>query len=1022
MKRLITTFLILALAIGTSVSARAFVVSGKVSEISEDSGRLPVVGAMVLVKGSSTGSLTDADGRYSINVPEDAVLLFSSLGYEDLEVPVAGRAVIDVTMQLASEQLDELVFIGYGSVKKSDLVTSVASVSTDDLKLYPAATAAEMLKGKAAGVTVSMASGAPGSVPTITIRGSRSISASNTPLYIIDGSVASDNEFAMMSADDIASIEILKDAASQAIYGARASDGVILVTTKRGEEGQARISYNGYAGVQSLHRNFDLYNGDEWVELKKEIKAHDSNMIYADEVSVTDALSDAMMLEAYKNINYTDWESLMFKKAAFYQNHELSVRGGSDKLKTSASVGYYNQDGILKINSGYERLSGRVNIDYKARKWLTIGVNSSFGWTSRDLQNDAFYFFLTRSPLGQAYDADGNLLAYIDSRQDKNPIWQAEHEKHHTDATNYRINAFAEIKPFKGFSYRLNASYANRSVEEGQTKDSKYLGGGAVASISDDTVENKLLENIFNYTVPFKNDKHKLTVTAVQSVDSRLSRNLVLKTDNLPVDKNWNFVANGEVTEYGRKYSINNLVSFMGRAQYSYDSRYFLNVAMRRDGSSRFGAESKWGNFPSAAAAWRLDKEDFLKDVDKLDMLKLRVSYGIVGNQNGIDNYTTLGLVQQQEGEFGDVYVLGYLPGSQLSNPNLKWEQSATANIGLDFGLFDNRITGAVEYYRTHTTDLLVTRALNASLGYSSMLDNLGETRTSGVDFNLSADIIRSSELNLSTSLIFTHFKNRSAKIDDQVDENGKPLSQPGNAWIIGAPINIYYDYEKAGIYQYDDFEVFDNGDGTYSYLLYPTVDTDGDGIPDAELGRADVVYPGAIKVSDLNGDGIINEEDKRVYKRDPDFTLGWTTSLKWRGFDMSMDWFASVGGYVRNPLLYQEEYGGNLAGTTNGLKVDYWTPSNPTNGWPRPANVKKIQYLSTLGYQNASYLRLRTLQFGYSLPAKALKTCNIEKLRVYVTVTNLLTFTRVLSYSPEVMGNKYPETRQVVCGVNLTF
>ena len=440
----------------------------------------------------------------------------------------------------------------------------------------------------------------------------------------------------------------------------------------------------------------------------------------------------------------------------------------------------------------------------------------------------------------------------------------------------------------------------------------------------------------------------------------------------------------------------------MARAQYNYADRYLLTVAMRRDGSSRFGKEHKWGNFPSAAFAWRASQEDFMKDVSWVNSLKLRASYGIVG---------TLGLAKAYAGEFGDTYYLGYLPGNELSNANLRWEKSATANFGVDFGLLGNRLSGTVEYYSTRTTDLLVGRSVNASLGYTSMLDNLGETHTNGLDVNLNADILRSKDWGWTLALNFSRFNNKIVKIDDAVDENGKPVSQPGNNWIIGAPINIYYDYKKEGIYQYDDFNC--------------TLDSEGNiivGELKTQLDRDDVVRPGSVKLADTNGDGAITLDDRVVYKRDPDFTLSLSSTLRWRNLDFYMDWYASYGGYVLNPILYENEYGGDLRGTFNGCKVDYWTPYNPVNTFPRPMRGAEIPYLRTCAYQDASYLRLRTLQLGYNFPAPVTRRIGLGSLRLYATATNVLTFTKVLSYSPEVMASSYPETRQYVFGLNLTF
>ena len=1018
-RHLIAAFFMLS-AVATAF-AQEKILTGTVLE-DTGNGVMPVIGAGIVVKGTQNGTVSDENGQFSLTASPEDVLVVSSLGYKSEEVSVGSRNYFEIYIEPENMMLDELVVVGYGSMRKSDLATSIASVNTDEMKIFPASSAAEMLRGRAAGITVTSASGRPGSVPSIKIRGSRSISASNTPLYIIDGSVASDTEFSMINAGDIESIEILKDAASQAIYGARASDGVILVTTKRGKAGESTVTYNGYVGVQTLHRNFDFYNADEYLALRREAVAHDMGVVDATTVPITTALADEVMEDVWKSGEFVDWEDLMFKKAALYHSHELSFRGGTDKLRAMASVGYFSQDGMMRFGSGYDRLSARVNLDYQVKKWLKLGANTSFGFSKRLIENGAFYQFITRSPLSQVYDENGDYTPYINSNKDTNPVYSALHDSHDQKSNNYRINAFADITPFKGFTYRFNISYYNRVNEEGHARDSYYPnGGGSTASITNATSTQLLIENSIRYDVPIRNGNHKLNITAVQSVDKQLSKNLGYSVENLPVDKTYNYIANGEVTGQERLYTANNLVSFMLRAQYNLMEKYLFNVAVRRDGSSRFGTDNKWGTFPSFAFAWRASQESFLKDVSWIDNLKLRASYGIVGNQNGIDNYTTLGIAQQMPGEFGDTYYMGYLPGMELPNKDLKWEQSATANIGLDFGFLDNRISGTVEWYNTRTTNLLVSRALNASLGYTSMLDNLGETRSSGFDINATFDIIRNQNVNWSITATASTFRNRIVKIDDTVDEDGNYVSQPGNNWIIGAPINIYYDYKADGVYQYDDFDVYSDR-GTLYYELKPTVDTDGDGVADAVLQRNDVVEPGSVKLADVNGDGKINENDRVVYKRDPDATLSLSTSLSWKGFDFFMDWYASIGGYILNPLMYDGEYGGDLRGRSNGMKVDYWTPYNPVNSHPRPSYGSEVPYMKSMAYQNASYLRLRTIQLGYTLPQKAISKLRIQNLRFYVTLTNLLTFTEVLSYSPEVTGNIYPEARQTVFGVNLSF
>ena len=1013
--KLILSAIFLLIMVG--VHAQNVRVTGVVSDAQGS-----LIGVNVRVKGGTTGVITDMNGKYSIDVPSHATLVFSYIGYADQEQKVGNRKVINVTMSEDSKLLEEVVVVGYGYQRKSDVATSVASVKTDEMKSFPAGNVGDMLRGRVAGVNVTSSSGRPGSAPEITIRGTRSISAQNTPLYVIDGSVSDSEEFSTLSAESIESIEILKDAASQAIYGARASDGVILVTTKRGSKGKMEVNYNGYLGIQSLWRNFDFYSPEEYLMLRREAMANDKGIIDARELSISEALSDDVMKEVWASGQFVDWEDLMLKNA-LYQNHDITVRGGNEKLRVSAGLNYFDQDGMVTTGSGFQKAAFRLNVDYKINKWASFGVNTSYALTKSEREDGNFTEFITRTPLAKVYNEDGSYTKYINSSNDVNPLYRAENFTHEVTNNSYRVNIFLELKPFKGFNYRLNTSFYNRQREDGQAKGADYPGGGATARLTNQEKRNYLIENIFTYDVPIKDNKHKLTLTAVQSVDHTQTKELGYSTSDLPVDMDWNFIANGQFSgNPTRTFKENNLVSFMGRASYIFMDRYIMNVAVRRDGSSRFGKNNKWGTFPSVALAWRINQENFLRNVSWIDNLKLRLSYGIVGNQNGIGDYTTLGLTNQQRYEFGDNSYMGYLPGTELSNPNLKWEQSRTSNVGVDFGFFRNRLSGTIEYYQTRTTDLLVKRELNSVLGYEQMLDNLGETKSHGVDISVSGDVIRTKGFTWSLGANFSHYANEIVKIDDKVDANGKPVSQPGNKWFVGEPINVYYNYIPDGIYQYEDFDIKRNAYGKLEYTLKPTIDTDGDGIPDKALERQDAIAPGSVKVKDMNGDGKIDADDRTPISKEPDFTLSLNTTLKWKGFDFYMDWYGVSGRKIQNAYLSDANSGGSLQGKLNGVKVNYWTPFNPSNEFPRPTHNSNVQYQSALAIQDASYIRLRTLQLGYTFPTAWIKKIQLQRLRVYATATNLLTFTDFLSYSPELTPGAYPESRQYVFGINVSF
>ena len=1001
----------------TSVSAQSHKVTGTVTA---DDGSA-IIGANVLVVGSTMGTTTDVKGNYSITVSEKASLEFSYLGYESQVVAVGKRSKINVTLASDSQVLEDLVVVGYGVQRRSDVAGSVASIKAEDMNIYPSSNISEMLRGLSAGVQVTSGGGAPGSSSSIQIRGSRSLSASNSPLYVIDGVPSNSTEFNMINNNDVASIEILKDAAAQAIYGARAANGVVMVTTKRGQSGKTEVNFESTISVQNLWRNFKYYDPESWVELRRQAVASDMGIDDPEAIAALGAdyvFQDPIMQHNWEEAIWTDWESLMIKPAVM-QKYSLGIRGGNKKLKFASNFGYTNQDGMID-GSGYERGNLRVNADYEAYKWLSIGVNTSANKTLRDAAYGSFNQFMTRPPYGIAFDEDGNITQYINSTNDQNPLYNMQHIKEQTAQDMFRINAFMELRPFKGFSYKFNATQYARFAEVGSYKTSQYTGGGAGGSISNSRDYNFVIENIVNYKVPIADKDHSLNLTAVQSWDRDYMTKLEAEASNVPVDSFWwNMIGDGVPTKISRSVSESILVSYLARAQYSYKDRYIVNAAVRYDGSSRFGAQNKWAMFPSIAGAWRISEEAFLKDSETISNLKLRLSWGSVGNQNGIGNYETLGNTASYDMEFGDSYIIGYLPGNTIPNTRLRWETTTSTNYGLDFGLFDGRVSGTVEYYNTRTTDLLVSRQIESVLGYTSMLDNLGETKTNGFELTLNTDVVRSKNFNWSIGMNFSTFHNEIVRIDNRKDENGNYIDDVDNKWFIGHPINVYYDYLAEGIWQYEDFE---GKNDAGQWVIKPTIDTDGDGVVDSAMQTDVVVAPGSVKIIDYNKDGKITADDRQIIKRDPDFIASLNTSLRWGGLDFYMDWYMVSGTIRRNEYLYGANQGGSLQGKLNGIMVDYWTPSNPSNTFPRPAFNSNMSHQQSLCYQDASYIRLRTLSLGYTLPKATLKKLNVKNLRFAVTATNLFTMTDYLSYNPEAGAGSYPEPRQWAFSVNLNF
>ena len=1007
-KQTLQKLLLVASVIFTATIASAQnVITGIVSD---NLGALP--GANVMLKGTGTGTITGMDGEYSITAEEGQTLVFSFIGYVDQEIVVGKSRKIDVVLSEDAQQLEALVVVGYGVQRRKDITGAVASVNMDDLKHAPGSDAADLLRGRVAGVEITASSGRPGSTSEVKIRGTRSLTGGNTPLYVIDGVPATGEEFGTLNSSDIESIEVLKDAASQAVYGTRAANGVILVSTKRGKAEKVRVTWDSYGAIQTLWRNFDFYDGEQYYALRREAIAGDRGYLDPGDYSLLDpktVLNDTYMEEAYETKNFTDWESLMLKPS-WTHKHDLSVSGGTEKVRFALGLGYYDQDGMVRAGSRYRRATVRANVDFNVFKWLNIGMNASYAKSVQDREYGSFSNFITRPPLAKVKDADGDYTEFINS-VDTNPLHTQQYFERQIDRDHYKLNVFFDIKPFKGFNYRLNLSYYNKFSEDGQYLSSEAATSTGQGSIDETKYENYLVENIITYTVPINHTDHRLNLTLMQSYDYTMDRAMGYSASNVSVDRDWNMLPKGEVSEITRRWQDETMISFMGRAQYSYKDRYLLTVSVRRDADSKFGSNNKWATFPSVSAGWIISDEPWMKKATFVDNLKLRASWGQVGSHSG------LGLAESYEMEFGNEFQIGYLPGAELSNPNIGWETTSSANLGVDFGLFNNRLRGTVEGFYTHTKDLLVQRSISSSLGYSTITDNMGETSTYGFDISLSGDLISSKDFLWTLGTNFSLYRNKILKINGLKDDAGNEVDDVNNKWFIGQPLNVYYDYAFDGIYQFEDF---DNIGGVF--VLKKTYDTDGDGVPDKALERDAGFYPGAVKIKDVNNDGKITADDRVVISKDPKFTMSLNTTFKWKGIDFYADFYGVYGRVIQNKYLYDYNSGGTLAGRYNGLAVNYWTPTHPSNDYPRPRNSQSINYLESLSYQDASYIRLRTLTLGYTLPSAILSKAKMNRLRFYVTGTNVFTLTRFLSYSPELSPGTYPESRQWLLGVNIGF
>ena len=967
-----------------------------ISGVVRDEQGEPLIGVSVLIEGTTQGTITDFDGNFTLNAQEGQTLEVSYMGYRTEHVRVSGSSLA-VVLREDTKTLDEVVVVGYGTQKRSDLTGSVASVKADDVNAVPTSSVAEMLRGQAAGVVVTQNSARPGGQSDIVIRGKKSLTGGNAPLYIVDGTpVDNIDDF---NSQDIESVEVLKDAAAQAIYGARASNGVILVTTKKGAEGKTSVDINAYAGAQMVKRNFDLYSGAEWAQLKREANR---SFVYdpATKTATGTYQDDASLFgNMYQNLvdqQYTDWENLMVHPA-LQQKYDISVRTGNDRSKMSAALGYFDQEGMISP-ANYQRYNARFDFSQKLGKRVTLGFKANYIHSNQKSEDSDFAKVLTESPLLSAYDADGNMLSLLaDSKW--SPLWNNAHYTSDKKTDRFMLGANLNWDIWGGFTYRLNASVNYRNQEQGTYQDSKHEKGSSVggqAAITNTRYVDYLLENIFGYDHTWQ-DRHHLNVTLVQSIESiRTTKTQTSGSGFATDDLGYNNISAASITNPTvRTITPRHLVSFMGRVNYSLMDKYLFSVSARVDGSSVFGKNSKWGVFPAGSFAWRINQEDWLVDVNWLTNLKLRLSAGSVGNQ-AIDPYQTQGLVDGYYMKFGDQNAMvGYLPSTQLQNPDLKWETTTSYNVGLDFGFLRDRIMGSVEYYYAKTTDLLVEKSINQTTGYNTQLVNMGSVMNQGVEITANFVPVKIKNFTWTIDLIWAHNQNKILSLNGATGADGQLLNDEANNWFIGHNINAYYDYVFDGIWQLDD-DIPDYG-GTYQ------------------------PQPGDIRVRDVNGDGQITPDDRVVIDRDPKWTASFGTSFKFYGVDITFDFYGVYGAVRQNNYLYAANQGGDLKGVRNGIKVNYWTIENPSNTAPRPRDGN-ISYFSSLSYQDASYFRLRNFSVGYSFPKKLIAKAKMTNLRIYCTASNLFTCTRYQSYSPEASAGSYPEPRTVIGGLNLSF
>ena len=959
-----------------TVTVRGQVVDSQTGEV------LP--GVNILIRGTSTGTSTDADGNFEINVPSlDETLILTYIGYSRTEVSIDGNT--DLTIELQSEIIagDELVVVGYGAMQRSDLTGSISSISRREFTEVPVYSMDNALQGRAAGVNVSANSYRPGESSTIRIRGTRSFVASNDPLLVLDG-VPMDGGLIDINPRDVESVEVLKDASATAIYGSRGANGVILVTTQRGSEGIS-IDYSSYVGIQSTRDRINVMDTATFAEFIRD--AHRIAGSYTG--NDADIFAD-WELDAIENNRTTDWQDLVLGRG-MQQNHSLSIRGASGGTSYALSGTMDDHEAIV-TNNDFRRYSFRLNLDQDVSSWLKIGLSSSLN-NSLQHQSGGLDRVLANFPMSTPFDSNGNVRMF-DERGDRNPMFNMQRENNLDRRSRTRLigtlYAEAAIIPER---LRFRASFSPDFTfrEEGFYRRDLPSEAGIL-----DSRENS---NLFEAQLDFQEEflgVHRLGITSlysIQNYDQTLTR---LEGSDLPYENQlfYNLGSASTVDRRSTQLSEWTLESFMLRANYVYDSRYLLTLTGRLDGSSRLAAGNEYGIFPSLAIAWNITNESFMRDQSLFSDLRLRFSFGEVGN-TGIQPFQTQGALNPLEVAFDDANIRTFEFGD-IANPDLKWERTRTMDLGLDFSFLENRIEGSVDAYQSNTRDLLLFRQLPITSGYSSTLENIGEVRNRGFEFNISSVNVQTPEFVWSMDLNFSTNRN------EIIDLYGDGRDDPGSGWFIGESMNANYYWDRIGVWQLDE----------------------------EELAASYGFEPGEIRFRDVTGDGRIGGDDRVILgSTDPKWTAGMTNRVSYRNFDFSIFVYTAQGARSsgEDAHIASATFDGLLSFRTqhgNNLDVPYWTPENPSNEWPRP-QMEAQQFRGAFAYgMDMSYFRIRNITMGYSVPDRILSRVGTRSARIYASVQNPLTVTNFIGFDPEGATGRaqMPNYQTYLMGIELSF
>jgi TonB-linked SusC/RagA family outer membrane protein len=1009
---LLTVFLFAGLLAAT---AQDMQVNGTVKDAQGE----PLPGVSVKLQGTTKATSTTAKGTFTISTPATGILIFRSIGFITKEQAVNNRQQINITLEADNTNLDELVVVGYGSVRKSDLTGSVASISSKEIKATPVASLTQAIQGRAAGVRVSQSSNAPGGGMNIRIRGGNSIQGGNEPLYVIDGYPLYNENGPGINPNDVESMEILKDASAAAIYGSRGANGVIIITTKRGKEGLNRIQFESYYGIQTLRKKLDLLDASQLATLVNDgiANVNGDNIGkpgYPKPLTYTDAQIAAMG-------KGTDWQDEIFRSAPI-QSYQLTFSGGNDKTQYAVAGNYFSQGGIV-ANSDFNRGSVRVNLDqqlsskFKFSNSLTV-TNSKSNSVATDGDGGGnggvVYGALFFSPTVPVYDAQGDYT--MNNRPGalliSNPLALAKERTNIELKTRLLGNTSLEYKIIEGLTLKTmfgaNMAFNKTNFYLPRTVYSGLATNGR-AEITNSRYFEWLNENTLTYKKVISKN-HSFNFLVGYTFQNANFEDVKASAQNFASDiQKYNNMGAAQQTNPNTSNAYDwSLRSYLGRINYDLDSKYLFTLSGRYDGSSRFGDGKKYSFFPSGSAAWRLSSEPFMRKLTAVSDLKFRASYGLTGNQE-IGQYQSLGALQTDGYNFGNVIVIGYAP-NRIANPNLKWETTAQLNFGLDLGLFKNRITITTDWYQKKTKDLLYNVSLPITSGFSTSLQNIGKVKNEGFEFAVNT-VNLNGAFQWNTNFNISFNKNKildlGAVTDDIPSGGASGHLQLGNSGILraGQPIGVFYGLVTDGIFQ-NAAEVAASGQKN--------------------------ARPGERRYKDINGDGVVNSSDRVILGHaQPDYTFGFTNNFSYKGFDLSIFIQGVQGNSIFNLNKYEME---SMTGVSNqsASVLDRWTPANPSNDMPRASSAGSPYQVTSHQVEDGSYIRLKNVQLGYNFSPALLKRVRLSNVKVYISGQNLLTKTKYSGYDPEVSRfgqdnlsqgidyGSYPSSKIFLVGINI--